>query len=82
MATAREYRMDTCKLEPGFVTPEAFRKAVEEALRGFLKEQEALQAARVAEEQRQIRTCGDTRTIHRGIPTPQTTCPLVPRQAC
>jgi hypothetical protein len=74
MATARDYRMDTGKLEPGFVTPEAFRKAVEEALKGFLKEQEALQAVRVAEEQRQIRTCGDTRTtnetrtIDRGIP--------------
>jgi hypothetical protein len=41
MATARDYRMDTGKLEPGFVTPEAFRKAVEEALKGFLKEQGA-----------------------------------------
>ncbi len=73
-AAARDYRTDTERLAPGIVTPNGFGKAIGEALEGFLKEQEALREATIAEEQREIRTCADarttdeTRTIDRGIP--------------
>jgi hypothetical protein len=69
---AQNYRMDTGRLSKvlssesvkapasGIVAPQAFREAIEEGVKGFLEEQEALKA----EEQRQKRTCADTRTTN------------------
>ena len=73
-AAAREYRTDTGRLAPGIVAPEGFRRAIEEALEGFLEEQTELREATAAEELRALRACGEadasdeTRTIDRGIP--------------
>jgi hypothetical protein len=63
-----DYRMDTGRLSKnplggvktpasGIVAPQAFRAAIEEAVKWFLKDIEAQKA----EEQRQKRTCADTR---------------------
>jgi hypothetical protein len=74
-AVARHYRKDTGRLTnllsggpdqtpaSGIVTPQAFRGAVEEAVKGYLEYLEKLYPTK-AEEQRQKRTCGDTRTTN------------------
>ena len=66
-AAARNYRTDTGRLAigsisssmtppTGIVTPEALRNAIDEALEGYLKKQEALREATIVEEQRKNRT--------------------------
>lgn len=77
-AAVRDYRTDTEMLGShgtnAVMTPEGFRKTIGSSLEGYLREQEALREASVAEKIRRVRACGDapktdgTRIIDRGIP--------------